>query len=89
MKLYRGLALAGAAATAMALMSPPLEAQSPSERTRAASIKSQAGPARRGSAFDAIGIHGFSIVLVIGDMQGVTAGNDTVPGAANRIIRIR
>jgi hypothetical protein len=70
----------------MAAMPPALEAQSPSERARPGLTTGQRGGERRTSAFDAIGIHGFSIVLVVGDMQGTASANDTVPGAAKKAL---
>ena len=85
MKLSIGCALAGSVAIAMAVMPPALEAQSPSERSPA--IRSDQRVAeRRLSAFDAIGIHGFSVVLVVGDMQGTAGASDTVPGAAKKAL---
>ena len=85
MKLSIGCALAGSVAIAMAVMPPALEAQSPSERSPA--IRSDQRVAeRRLSAFDAIGIHGFSVVLVVGDMQATASANDTVPGAAKKAL---
>ena len=86
MKSYKSVSIAGAVATAMAVMSPSLDAQAPSEQTRVTTISGQAGPGRRGNAFDAIGIHGFSIVLVVGDMQVASPGSDTVPGAAKKAL---
>jgi hypothetical protein len=86
MRLSIGCALAGGVAVAMAAMPPALEAQSPSERARPGLATGQRGGERRTSAFDAIGIHGFSIVLVVGDMQGTASANDTVPGAAKKAL---
>ena len=82
MKLSIGCALAGSVAIAMVAMPPVLEAQSPSERSAAAIVKS----GQRTSPFDAIGIHGFSVVLVVGDMQATASANDTVPGAAKKAL---
>lgn len=79
------VALAGGVAIAMAALPSALEAQAPRERAPGITT-SRSGQERRASAFDAIGIHGFSIVLVVGDMQGVPAGNDSVPGAAKKAL---
>jgi hypothetical protein len=86
MRLSTGCALAGGVAIAMAVMSPPLDAQSPSERAAATTRQVRAPVERRTNAFDALGIHGFSIVLVVGDMQGTATPNDTVPGAAKKAL---
>lgn len=84
MKVYKSVSLAGAVAATMAVTSPPLDAQrSPGERI---ATVSQTGGGRRGNAFEAIGIHGFSIVLVVGDMQGAAGPSDTVPGAAKKAL---
>lgn len=85
MRLSLG-ALAGGVAIAMAAVPAALEAQAPSERARPGMTTGRSGQERRASAFEAIGIHGFSIVLVVGDMQGVAAGNDSVPGAAKKAL---
>ena len=79
------VALAGGVAIAMAALPSALEAQAPRERAPGITTN-RSGQERRASAFDAIGIHGFSIVLVVGDMQGVPAGNDSVPGAAKKAL---
>ena len=81
MRLSTGCALATGVAVAMAVIPPALDAQAPSERPRLGAATGRGGPERR-SQFDAIGIHGFSIVLVVGDMQGTAGASDTVPGAA-------
>jgi len=86
MRLSIGCALAGGIAIVMAAMPAALEAQAPSERARPGVTTSRGGGERRTSAFDAIGIHGFSIVLVVGDMQGTAGANDTVPGAAKKAL---
>jgi hypothetical protein len=73
----------------MAVMPPAFEAQAPSEQPRSGTTSGQRGQGRgerRANAFDAIGIHGFSIVLVVGDMQGTATTNDTVPGAAKKAL---
>ena len=86
MRLCTGCALASGVAVAMAVIPPALEAQSPSERPRPGVATGRGGSERRTDAFDAIGIHGFSIVLVVGDMQGTAGANDTVPGAAKKAL---
>jgi hypothetical protein len=86
MRLCTACALASGVAVAMALIPPALEAQAPSERARPGVATGRGGSERRTNAFDAIGIHGFSIVLVVGDMQATTAANDTVPGAAKKAL---
>ncbi len=86
MRFSTGCALASGVAVAMAVIPPALDAQAPSEGTRPAVRAGQGGPVRRANAFDAIGIHGFSIVLVVGDMQGTAGANDTVPGAARKAL---
>lgn len=86
MRLCTGCALASGVAVAMAVMPPALDAQSPSERARPGVSTGRGGAERRTNAFDAIGIHGFSIVLVVGDMQGTAGANDTVPGAAKKAL---
>jgi hypothetical protein len=86
MRLSTGCALASGVAVAMAAIPPALEAQAPSEKARPAVRTGQGGPERRTKAFDAIGIHGFSIVLVVGDMQGTAGANATVPGAAKKAL---
>lgn len=86
MRLSLGCALAGGVAIAMAAIPPALEAQSPSERSRPGLTPDQRGAERRTSAFDAIGIHGFSVVLVVGDMHATAGTHDTVPGAAKKAL---
>lgn len=89
MRSYTGCALAAGLAAAMAVVPAALEAQAPSEQTRPGVTSGQRGQVRmerRGNAFDAIGIHGFSVVLVVGDMQGTATTNDTVPGAAKKAL---
>ena len=86
MRLSTSCALASGVALAMAVIPPALDAQAPSEGTRPAVRAGQGGPVKRANAFDAIGIHGFSIVLVVGDMQGTAGANDTVPGAARKAL---
>jgi hypothetical protein len=86
MRLYTGCALAGAVAMTMAVMPSALEAQAPSEQTRPATTRGQGRGERRANAFDTLGIHGFSIVLVIGDMQVTPPAHDTVPGAAKKAL---
>jgi hypothetical protein len=86
MRLSTGCALATGVAVAMAVISAALDAQAPSEQARPGVAAGRAGSERRTNAFDAIGIHGFSIVLVVGDMQGTAGANDTVPGAAKKAL---
>jgi BMFP domain-containing protein YqiC len=86
MRFSTGCALASGVAVAMAVIPAALYAQAPNEGTRPAVRAGQGGPGRRANAFDAIGIHGFSIVLVVGDMQGTAGANDTVPGAARKAL---
>jgi hypothetical protein len=86
MTFCTGCALASGVAFAMAVIPPALEAQAPSERERPGVAAGRGGSERRINAFDAIGIHGFSIVLVVGDMQGTAGANDTVPGAAKKAL---
>lgn len=85
MRFSRGCALAGGVAMAIAALSPALEAQAPRERAPGITT-GRSGQERRASAFDAIGIHGFSVVLVVGDMQATASANDTVPGAAKKAL---
>jgi len=85
MRLSTGCAVATGVAVAMAVIPPALDAQAPSERPRLGAATGRGGPERR-SQFDAIGIHGFSIVLVVGDMQGTAGASDTVPGAAKKAL---
>jgi hypothetical protein len=85
MRFSRGCALAGGVAMAIAALSPALEAQAPRERASGITT-GRSGQERRASAFDAIGIHGFSVVLVVGDMQATATANDTVPGAAKKAL---
>ena len=86
MRLSTGCALAIGVAVAMAVIPPALDAQVPGERPRLGVATGRGGPERRTNAFDAIGIHGFSIVLVVGDMQGTAGASDTVPGAARKAL---
>jgi hypothetical protein len=86
MRLSTSCALASGVALAMAVIPPALDAQTPSERPRPGVATGRGDSERRTSAFDAIGIHGFSIVLVVGDMQGTAGANDTVPGAAKKAL---
>lgn len=85
MRLSISSALAGGVAMAIAALPSALEAQAPRERAPGITT-GQRGAERRASAFDAIGIHGFSVVLVVGDMQGTATANDTVPGAAKKAL---
>jgi hypothetical protein len=86
MKLSTGGAVAGVVAIAMAVISPPLDAQSPSERAATTTRQARGMVEQRTNTFDALGVHGFSIVLVVGDMQATTSTNDTVPGAAKKAL---
>jgi len=86
MRLSTGCAVATGVAVAMAVIPSALDAQAPSERPRLGVETGRGGPERRTSQFDAIGIHGFSIVLVVGDMQGTAGASDTVPGAAKKAL---
>lgn len=86
MRLSTGCAVASVVAIAMAGISPTLDAQSPSERTATTNRQARGMVERRTNTFDALGIHGFSIVLVVGDMQGTTGPSDTVPGAAKKAL---
>jgi hypothetical protein len=86
MRLCTGCALAIGVAVATAVIPPALDAQAPNERARPGVTIGRGATERRTNAFDAIGIHGFSIVLVVGDMQGTVGANDTVPGAAKKAL---
>jgi hypothetical protein len=86
MRLSAGCAVSGVVAIAMAVISPPLDAQSPSERAAITTRQARGMVERRANTFDALGIHGFSIVLVVGDMQGTASPSDTVPGAAKKAL---
>lgn len=89
MRSYRGCVLAAGVAMGMAVMPTAFEAQAPSEQGRPGTTSGQRGQGReerRANAFEAIGIHGFSVVLVVGDMQGTATTNDTVPGAAKKAL---
>jgi hypothetical protein len=86
MRLSTGCALASGIAVAMAVIPATLDAQAPSERGRPGVATGRGGMERRVNAFDTIGIHGFSIVLVVGDMQATAGANETVPGAAKKAL---
>lgn len=86
MRLSIGRALAAGVAIALTAVPTALEAQPPNEKARPGITSGQRGAERRASAFDAIGIHGFSVVLVVGDMQATASANDTVPGAAKKAL---
>jgi hypothetical protein len=86
MRLSTGCTLAAGVAIALTAMPPALEAQPPNEKARPGITTGQRGTERRTSPFDAIGIHGFSVVLVVGDMQATATASDTVPGAAKKAL---
>ncbi len=86
MRLSTGCALAGGVSVVMAVMPSALEAQAPTERTRPGITSGQGRGERRPNALDATGIHGFSVVLVVGDMHATATAHDTVPGAAKKAL---